>query len=102
MFSSFIMAHPRCTKDPDLPAIRFAIREFMEEWPISRPLKERWKATYDPAKKVTYCSWFLSTTSFFLDKVDFSYLPPAPQVHPICPVNPFPPLQPLAPCVASS
>jgi hypothetical protein len=26
MLSNFIMAHPRCPKDPDLPAIRYAIR----------------------------------------------------------------------------
>jgi hypothetical protein len=31
MYSEFITAHPRCPKDPDLPAIRYAIKEFMEE-----------------------------------------------------------------------
>jgi hypothetical protein len=94
MYSAFISAHPRCPKDPDLLAIRNALKQFMEEWPISRPFKERWRATYDPAKKVT---WYLTTISYFLDKLDFSSLPPAPPVHPARVVDPFPSPQPAAP-----
>jgi hypothetical protein len=89
MLTAFICAHPRCPKAADLPAIRYAIKEFMEERSISNPAKERWAATYNPAKKVTYCSWFLTTVSYFLDKLDFTTLPPPPP--PIFPVNPFPP-----------
>jgi hypothetical protein len=38
--------------------------------------KERWAASYDPARKVTYVSWFLGTIAYFLDKVDFTTLVP--------------------------
>ena len=31
MFSNFIMAHPRCPTNPDLPAVRYALKAFMEE-----------------------------------------------------------------------
>jgi hypothetical protein len=79
MLSNFIRAHPRCPANPDLPAIRYAIKEFMEEGgTISSPLKEHWAASYDPARKVTYVSWFLSTIVYFLDKVDFTTLDPPP------------------------
>jgi hypothetical protein len=78
MLSAFIAAHPRHPANPDMPAIRHAIKEFMEEGPISNPLVERWKATYNPAKKVKYSSWFLSTIIHFLDKLDSSSLAPPP------------------------
>jgi hypothetical protein len=71
MLSNFICAHPRCPKNPDLPAIRYAIREFMEEQAPSNFTKERWKASYDPARKVTYCSWFLGTLAYFLDRLEW-------------------------------
>ena len=74
MLSAFITAHPRCPKDPDLPAIRYAIKEFMEEQAPSNFFKERWAASYDPARKVTYVSWFLGTVAYFLDKLDFTTL----------------------------
>jgi hypothetical protein len=94
MYSAFICAHPRCPKDPDLPAIRYAIKEFMEEQAPSNFAKERWAASYDPARKVTYCSWFLGTVSYFLDKLDFTTLTPPP-------IEPKPPIfiaeQPRAP-----
>jgi hypothetical protein len=63
MYSGFITAHPRCPKDPDLPAIRYAIKQFMEERAPSNFMKERWAASYDPARKVTYVSWFLGTVA---------------------------------------
>ena len=94
MYSAFICAHPRCPKDPDLPAIRYAIKEFMEEQAPSNFSKERWAASYDPARKVTYSSWFLSTIVYFLDKVDFTTLPPPPL--PIF-IYPFPQPKPIAP-----
>ena len=78
MYSAFITAHPRCPKDPDLPAVRYAIREFMEEQAPSNFFKERWAASYDPARKVTYVSWFLGTIAYFLDKLDFTSLVPPP------------------------
>jgi hypothetical protein len=99
MLCNFICAHPRCPKDPDLPAIGYAIKEFMEEQAPSNFAKERWAATYNPAKKVTYCSWFLSTIVYFLDKVDFTTLdrPPVEPVtrvfiagQPRAPVDPRP------------
>jgi hypothetical protein len=78
MYSAFICAHPRCPKDPDLPAVRYAIKEFMERQAPSNFFKERWAASYDPARKVTYVSWFLGTIAYFLDKLDFSTLVPPP------------------------
>jgi hypothetical protein len=78
MLSNFITAHPRCPKDPDLPAVRYAIKQFMEEQAPSNFFKERWAASYDPARKVTYCSWFLGTIAYFLDKLDFTTLVPPP------------------------
>jgi hypothetical protein len=66
MYSGFITAHPRCPKDPDLPAVRYAIKAFMEEQAPSNFMKERWAASYDPARKVTYVSWFLGTIAYFL------------------------------------
>ena len=78
MYSAFITAHPRCPKDPDLPAIRYAIKAFMEEQAPSNFFKERWAASYDPARKVTYVSWFLGTVAYFLDKLDFTTLVPPP------------------------
>jgi hypothetical protein len=61
MLSNFITAHPRCPKDPDLPAVRYAIKQFMEEQAPSNFMKERWAASYDSTRKVTYVSWFLGT-----------------------------------------
>jgi hypothetical protein len=78
VLSNFITAHPRCPKDPDLPAVRYAIKQFMEEQAPSNFFKERWAASYDPARKVTYVSWFLSTITYFLDKLDFTSLVPPP------------------------
>lgn len=78
MYSAFITAHARCPKDPDLPAIRYAIKAFMEEQAPSNFMKERWAASYDPARKVTYVSWFLGTIAYFLDKLDFTSLVPPP------------------------
>ena len=45
----------------------------MEEQAPSNFMKERWAASYDPARKVTYVSWFLGTVAYFLDKLDFPY-----------------------------
>jgi hypothetical protein len=112
MYSAFICAHPRCPKDPDLPAIRYAIKEFMEEQAPSNFSRERWAATYDPARKVTYCSWFLSTVVYFLDKMDFTALVPPP-VEPLtlvfiagqrrAPIDPRPQsAQPIAPSSSTS
>jgi hypothetical protein len=100
MYSVFICAHPRCPKDPDLPAIRYAIKEFMEEQAPSNFMKERWAASYDPARKVTYVSWFLGTIAYFLDKLDFTSLvsPPVETKYPVfiaeppsAPLDPAPP-----------
>ena len=100
MLSNFIAAHPRCPKDPDLPAIRYAIKAFMEEQAPSNFFKERWAASYDPARKVTYVSWFLGTIAYFLDKLDFTSLvqPPVETEFPVfiaelpsAPLNPSPP-----------
>jgi hypothetical protein len=85
MYSAFITAHPRCPKDPDLPAVRYAIKQFMEEQAPSNFCKERWAASYDPARKVTYVSWFLGTIAYFLDKLDFTALV-SPPVEPKAPV----------------
>ena len=52
--------------DSDLPAIRYAIKVFMERQAPSNFMKERWAASYDPARKVTYVSWFLGTIAYFL------------------------------------
>jgi hypothetical protein len=102
MFSNFITAHPRCPQDPDLPAVRYAIKQFMEEQAPSNFCKERWAASYDPARKVTYVSWFLGTIAYFVDKLDFTTLAPPP-VEPKAPVFiaelPSAPLDPaLPPC----
>ena len=103
MYSAFITAHPRCPKDPDLPAIRYAIKEFMERQAPSNFMKERWAASYDPARKVTYVSWFLGTIAYFLDKLDFTTLVPPPVETefpvfiaelPSAPIDPAPP-----PCI---
>ena len=67
--------------DSDLPAVRYAIKQFMEEQALSNLFKERWAASYDPARKVTYVSWFLGTITYFLDKLDFMTLVP-PQARP--------------------
>jgi hypothetical protein len=100
MYSLLITAHPRCPKNPDLPAIRYAIRQFMEEQAPSNFMKERWAASYDPARKVTYVSWFLGTIAYFLDKLDFSTLisPPVETEFPVfiaeppsAPLDPAPP-----------
>ena len=66
MLSEFIAAHPRSPKAPDLPSVRYAIKQFMEEQAPSNFFKERWAASYDPARKVTYVSWFLGTIAYFL------------------------------------
>jgi hypothetical protein len=100
MLSIFIMAHPRCPKDPDLPAVRYAIKEFMEQQAPSNFFKERWAASYDPARKVTYVSWFLGTVAYFLDKLDFTTLVSPPvdpkalvfiSEPPSAPLDPSPP-----------
>jgi hypothetical protein len=109
MYSAFITAHPRCPKDPDLPAIRYAIKEFMERQAPSNFFKERWAASYDPARKVTYVSWFLGTIAYVLDKLDFSTLVPPPvetkfpvfiAEPPSAPLDPAPP--PCHPAPAAS
>ena len=100
MYSGFITAHPRCPKDPDLPAVHYAIKQFMEEQAPSNFFKERWAASYDPARKVTYVSWFLGTVAYFLDKLDFTTLAPPPVETafpvfiaelPSAPIDPAPP-----------
>jgi hypothetical protein len=110
MYSAFITAHPRCPKDPDLPAVRYAIKEFMERQAPSNFMKERWAASYDSARKVTYVSWFLGTIAYFLDKLDFTSLVPPPvetefpvfiAEPPSAPLDPAPPQFTQAP-VASS
>ena len=111
MYSAFITAHPRCPKDPDLPAIRYAIKEFMEEQAPSNFMKERWAASYDPARKVTYVSWFLGTIAYFLDRLDFTSLvsPPVDPVAlvfsselPSAPIDPAPPQCNQAPVTSPS
>jgi len=111
MFSNFISAHPRCPKDPDLPAVRYAIKQFMEEQAPSNFFKERWAASYDPARKVTYVSWFLGTIVYFLDKLDFTTLAPPPvetkypvfiAEPPSAPLDPAPPPCNQAPVTSSS
>ncbi len=111
MYSAFICAHPRCPKDPDLPAVRYAIKEFMEEQAPSNFFNERWAASYDPTRKVTYVSWFLVTIAYFLDKLDFTSLVPPP-IDPVAlvfiseppgaPLNPAPPPCNQAPAASSS
>jgi hypothetical protein len=111
MLSNFICAHPRCPANPDLPAVRYAITEFMETQAPSNFVKERWAASYDPARKVTYVSWFLGTISYFLDKLDFTSLikPPAAPEPPVfisgqprAPLDPSPPQCHRAPGASSS
>jgi hypothetical protein len=111
MYSGFITAHPRCPKDPDLPAIRYAIKQFMEEQAPSNFMKERWAASYDPARKVTYVSWFLGTVAYFLDKLDFTTLasPPVETKFPVfiaelpsAPLDPAPPQRHHALAASSS
>jgi hypothetical protein len=111
MFSNFICAHPRCPKDPDVPAVRYAIKEFMEAQAPSNFFKERWAASYDPARKVTYVSWFLGTVAYFLDKLDFSTLAPPPvetkvpvfiSEPPSAPLDPAPPPCNQAPVTSPS
>jgi hypothetical protein len=110
MYSAFICAHPRCPKDPDLPAVRYAIKQFMEEQAPSNFFKERWAASYDPARKVTDVSWFLGTIAFFLDKLDFTTLvsPPVEAKFPVfiaeppsAPLDPAPPQCNQAPAASS-
>jgi hypothetical protein len=76
MLSEFITAHPPA--NPGLPAVRYALKEFTEEQAPSNFSKERWAASYNPARKVTYVSWFLGTIAYFLDKLDFTSLIPPP------------------------
>jgi hypothetical protein len=110
MYSAFITAHPRCPKDPDLPAVRYAIKEFMERQAPSNFMKERWAASYDSARKVTYVSWFLGTIAYFLDKLDFTSLVPPPvetefpvfiAEPPSAPLDPAPPPCSQAPAASS-
>jgi hypothetical protein len=110
MYSAFICAHPRCPKDPDLPAVRYAIKEFMERQAPSNFFKERWAASYDPARKVTYVSWFLGTIAYFLDKLDFTALVSPPvetkflvfiAEQPSAPLDPAPPPCNQAPASSS-
>jgi hypothetical protein len=111
MYSAFICAHPRCPTDPDLPAVRYAIKAFMEAQAPSNFFKERWAASYDPARKVTYVSWFLGTVAYFLDKLDFTTLvpPPVETKYPVfiaeppsAPLDPAPPQFTEAPAASSS
>ena len=51
MLSNFIKAHPRCPKDPDLPAVRYAIKQFMEAQAPSNFFEERWAAPTTPRGK---------------------------------------------------
>jgi len=111
MLSNFIRAHPRCPKDPDLPAVRYALKESMEEQAPSNFSKERWAASYDPARQVTYVSWFLGTVAYFLDKLDFTTLvspPVEPKAlvfvsePPSAPLDPAPPPCSQAPLASSS
>ncbi len=110
MYSAFICAHPRCPKDLDLPAVRYAIKEFMEAQAPSNFFKERWAASYNPARKVTYVSWFLGTVAYFLDKLDFTTLVPPPvdpvalvfiSEPPSAPLDPSPPQFNQAPAASS-
>src|SRR5580704_6341736 len=55
MLSNFITAHPRCPKDPDLPAIRYAIKEFMERQAPSNFMKERWAASLRSSAESHLC-----------------------------------------------
>ena len=82
----------------------------MEEQAPSNFFKERWAASYDPARKVTYVSWFLGTIAFFLDKLDFTSLVPPPVETkfpvfiaelPSAPLNPAPPQCNQAPAASS-
>jgi hypothetical protein len=111
MLSNFITAHPRCPKDPDLPAIRYELKQFMEAQAPSNFFKERWAASYDPARKVTYVSWFLGTIAYFLDKLDFTSLVPPPvetkfpviiSEPPSAPLDPAPPQCNQAPVTSPS
>jgi len=83
----------------------------MEEQAPSNFMKERWAASYDPARKVTYVSWFLGTVAYFLDKLDFSTLvsPPVETEFPVfiaeppsAPLDPAPPPCSQAPAASSS
>jgi hypothetical protein len=111
MLSEFIAAHPRSPKAPDLPSVRYAIKQFMEEQAPSNFFKERWAASYDPARKVTYVSWFLGTIAYFLDKLDFTTLVPPPvetkfpvfiAEPPSAPLDPAPPPCNQGPVTSSS
>jgi hypothetical protein len=111
MLSEFMTAHPRCPKDPDLPAVRYAIKEFMERQAPSNFSKERWAASYNPARKVPYVSWFLGTLAYFLDKVEFTSVvsppvEPEPLVfiveQPRAPIDPSPPQCNRTPGTSSS
>jgi hypothetical protein len=82
----------------------------MEEQAPSNFFKERWAASYDPARKVTYVSWFLGTIAYFLDKLDFTSLVPPPvekfpvfiSEPPSAPLDPAPPQCNKAPVTSSS
>ncbi len=80
MLSEFITAHPPA--NADLPSVRSALKEFVEEHAPSNFIKKRWAASYDPGRKVTYVSWFLGTVAYFLDKLDFT-TPVPPPVEPV-------------------
>jgi hypothetical protein len=55
----------------------------MEEQAPSNFMKERWAASYDPARKVTYVSWFLGTIAYFLDKISTLVPPPVETKYPV-------------------
>ena len=93
-WTAVAIASARCAKDPDLPAVRYALKVFREQQAPSNFAKERWAASYNPARKVTYVSWFLDTVSYYLDRLDFTSLV-SPPVEPEPPV--FIPEQPRAP-----
>jgi hypothetical protein len=82
----------------------------MEEQAPSNFFKERLAASYDPARKVTYVSWFLGTIVYFLDKLDFTSLVPPPvetripvfiAEPPSAPLDPAPPQFSQAPAASS-
>jgi hypothetical protein len=109
MISEFITAHPPA--NPGLPTVRYALKQFMEEQPPSNFSKERWAASYNPARKVTYVSWFLGTIVDFLDRMDFTSLvsPPVETKFPVfiaeppsAPLDPAPPQCNRAPVTSSS
>jgi hypothetical protein len=69
----------------------------MGEQAPSNLSKSRWAASYNPARKVTYVSWFLGTLAYFLDKLDFTTLIPPPVETKFPVFSSEPPSAPLDP-----